>query len=376
MRTTTSFNFYCRSSKADKQGQSPVELSIVINGQRKFLNLPFKCSPKDFSLKKRPQYITQYIDTMRVVVSSILTDMAANGIPLTAERLREYIRTGGVKSYTIEDLFNDYLAILSKRVGISLTAVVYDKYIRVRDLFKAHINFSYECTAITPALIQNIQAEWNKTYKLSTTAGMLTKLKTIIKFGMDNGHIKINPFQGIKIEKGETDKEYLSEEELQKIADTDLDNPRLEKARDLLLFQAYGGGMAYCDMVRFNPDKLVECNGMYTYTDRRQKTGIEFTTILLPKAVEILKKYDWHIPTISNQRLNSYAKEIQQAASIKKSIHTHLMRKSYATLLLSHQVPITTISKCLGHSNCNITTKLYAHTQTTSMVNEIKQAFS
>lgn len=318
MRTTTSFTFYCRSSKANKQGLSPIELSIVINGQRKFINLPFHCSPSDFNRKKRPQHITQYIESMRVVISNILTDMATNGIPLTAERVREYVRTGGIKSYTINSLFEDYLALLKKRVGANLTEAVYHKYERVRDLFFEHIDPSNECYAITPAVIQNFQAELNSKYRLSSSGGMLTKLKTIITYGMDNGHIKINPFQNIKIDKGQPNKEYLTEDELIQLESIDLeDNNRLSKARDILLFQAYGGGMAYCDMVKFNPDKLIECDGMYTYTGKRQKTGVEFTTILLPKAVEILKKYDGYIPMISNQRLNSYAKELQKAAGIK-----------------------------------------------------------
>lgn len=48
--------------------------------------------------------------------------------PLTADGLRSIIQTGGIKSYTIEDLFNDYMLILKKRVDVDLTPKVYRKY--------------------------------------------------------------------------------------------------------------------------------------------------------------------------------------------------------------------------------------------------------
>ena len=45
-RQTFSTRFYCRKSKADKQGLAPVELSIVINGERTYIRLPRKERPE------------------------------------------------------------------------------------------------------------------------------------------------------------------------------------------------------------------------------------------------------------------------------------------------------------------------------------------
>ena len=117
-------------------------------------------------------------------------------------------------------------------------------------------------------------------------------------------------------------------------------------------------------------------NGTHIYKGKRHKTGIEFITVLLPKAIEILHKYDNEIPFISNQKLNEYAKEIQRASGIKKNITSHLMRKTYASLLINHSVPIATISKMMGHSNTTITTKIYAHTLAETIANEVSNAFN
>ena len=77
-------------------------------------------------------------------------------------------------------------------------------------------------------------------------------IKTIFRYAMDNGWIKINPFNGIKVDKGIPNVEFLSPEELIRITQLDLtEYERLERVRDLLLFQA-SIGTAYCDLVNFD----------------------------------------------------------------------------------------------------------------------------
>ena len=101
----------------------------------------------------------------------------------------------------------------------------------------------------------------------------------------------------------------------------------------------------------------------------RQKTDIPVNTPLLPKAVEILKKYKGNLrastsntifPVISNQKVNSYLKEIADLCGIKKNITFHLARHTFATTVtLSNGVPIETVSKMLGHTKI-ATTQIYA----------------
>ena len=54
-----------------------------------------------------------------------------------------------------------------------------------------------------------------------TTNGYCQRVKTIVQFEIDNGKIKINPFYGIKIRRGEKSVQFLSEEEVEKIHSTD-----------------------------------------------------------------------------------------------------------------------------------------------------------
>ena len=66
-------------------------------------------------------------------------------------------------------------------------------------------------------------------YQQSTVSGMATKMKTIFQYAVDKGMIKCNPFNGIKIAKGEKEVEFLTDEELKKIAKTPMPTPCYER---------------------------------------------------------------------------------------------------------------------------------------------------
>ena len=370
MRTTYNVSFYCRRSKTDRQGQAPVEISILINGQRKFINCPFKCSPEEFNRKRRPSHIQDYIDTQRVRVATIVTEMATNGIPLTTETLREYIRSGGVKSYTVEDLFNDYFTLLKKRVGTDLAQTVYDKYSRVRDLFYEHFDKTKEVSTITPSTIQEFYILLKSRYQDSTSGGMMTKLKTIIRYGMDNNKLSVNPFQNLKISKGTKEISTITYSQLQTIINHNFIN-RVQKVADLFIF-ACGSGLAYTDCMRLSQEDFVEKDGKLCIFKERQKTGVKFYSVLLPWAVDIVKKYDYQLPIISNQKINNYIKEVQDICGIDVHLTFHKARHFYAMYLLNKKVPITTVQKAIGHANLSMT-QHYCKALETTIIDDISR---
>ena len=375
MRTTCSISFYCRESKKDRQGLSPLECGISVNGQRVFTNLPQKFSPKEFNSKRQPECIKNAVSEWRRVANEVITNLLVTGQPITAANLKEYLRSGGVKSLTLSGLWAKYLASAKKKVGVDMTDGVYRKYEIARDRCIESIG-DKEVSAVTSSDIDDLATDLKKNYKTSTAGTILTKVRSLFKWALRNGLIKSDPTNGLRIEKGQPKQIYLTEEELEKMASTDLSlAPRLERVRDILIFQAYGGGMSYIDMCHFKAEQMREVGGYYTYSGKRQKTSVEFTTILLPKALEILRKYDWHLPYISNQKLNAYAKDVATYCGIDKPLTSHMFRKSYASMLLAHHIPITTIQKCMGHSSPTITAKIYAISQTNSMVEEFAAAF-
>ena len=63
---------------------------------------------------------------------------------------------------------------------------------------------------------------------------------------------------------------------------------------------------------------------------------------------------------LSNQRTNSYLKEIAMLCRINKNLTFHVARHTFATTVtLQNGVPIESVSKMLGHTNIK-TTQHYA----------------
>lgn len=94
---------------------------------------------------------------------------------------------------------------------------------------------------------------------------------------------------------------------------------------------------------------------------------------MLKPAMEILAKYGYALPIISNVKYNEYLKVVAQAAGIDKPISTHWARHTGATLLLNEGIDMRIVSKICGHSSTRITEMIYAKLLDETVVNAVKK---
>jgi site-specific recombinase XerD len=170
--------------------------------------------------------------------------------------------------------------------------------------------------------------------------------------------ISSDPYEYVRFPKGSNKERVpLVEDELVKIREAECTG-RIDRARDLFVFMAYTG-LAYCDMSVFNYSTMTEEHTDYTYIDgSRMKTGSNFFTPILPPAMEVLKKYNYKLPHISNQKINDYLDILRERLGINKKVTCHIARHSFATLILSYDIPIENLKRMLGHKNIT-TTQIY-----------------
>ena len=366
-KTTFSISYYCRTCKVNKQGLAPLELCININGERTFVNCPVKFFPKDFNKKRQSNEIQTIVNQYRNKVNEIIGDMMHHQQPITASSLKQWIKTGGVKVYTLDMLCTDFLN------DLNCSSMLKRKYELAFNYFKSVFGADTQLENITIGMCNKLYSDLKEKFLLSTSAGYMAKCKTLFQFAVDNGKMKINPAVTVKINKGTPTISYLTTGDLNKIKSLDLsDYERLDKVRDLMLFQC-STGMAYADLNNFDSNNINNVNGVWVYTNNRQKTKVEFTTVILQDGLDVLNKYNGHLPLISNQRYNSYLKELQKLSGVSTVITTHLCRKTYAHYMLNNGVRIETVARLLGHSNTNITQKIYCRKTIETIANEIAQ---
>lgn len=370
-RTTFGLCFYCKKAKQNKQGLAPVELSININGKRVFINLPQKYNPTEFEKLyngKRDNELKKYLQAITNKLYQIQRELIENDIPLTAEILRDYFKCGGVKTNNLDELYIEFFKHLK-------TTKVAEPTIRKYELVTEHFNklipSHTQLTSITNIQCKEFVTYMANIYQQSTLSGHITKIKSIFQFAVNTGKLKINPFCNIKVAKGTKEVEYLTENEINKLLNINLPTESLTKVRDLFIYQL-STGQAYCDMANTTKEDIhyTEDNTPYI-TKYREKTKIKYTTIILPFGYEVLKKYNYELPIISNQKYNQYIKLVAHYAGINKNLHTHIARHTFATYCLNKNIRIEVVSKALGHTNLK-QTQHYAKLIDNTIINEFK----
>lgn len=204
----------------------------------------------------------------------------------------------------------------------------------------------------------------------TTIASYHKFMKTYVHDAMSSGLIEKDPYIGVKIDIGKSVwGRFLTVDEVEAIEKAEMPTESLERVKDLFLFQCYTG-LAYADLMRFDMSKAVKGEKYYLVTDDRKKTGEGYTVVLMEKAMDILKKYDYKLPKMTCEQYNMRLKIMADASKIDKPIASHFGRRTCGMLLLNYGFPIEIVSKVLGHSNIKTTQQAYAKILDRTVENE------
>lgn len=218
-------------------------------------------------------------------------------------------------------------------------------------------------TYISDLTVQNIKLydNWlHGKYKSQPTIHNYHKRnKVYIHEAMSLGLLKDYPYTGV-IVKGENIKEegfYIRKNLIKSVM---LKYPMSRFAGYVTcLFSSHSLGflMLICEF-NFKRD-VVQHEGKYIIYDMRIKTEEDYYIVLLSPALEVLKKYNYELPIISNTQYNLRLKLVADYAGLDKNLTTHMARHTFATLALTKGVQFKAVSKMLGHSSLK-TTEEYA----------------
>lgn len=371
-------NFVCRASKARKTGLSPIELSIIINDKRAIITLDRQIPHTKFNSKsqsvKGDKAINEYLDTIKKKCYHIENEL------LKIDKLDIDTFVHSFK-YGIPKREDTLLAIYDKHNELykenylcgKVNETAYYKYVvnrnRVADYIKTLGKNDIKVKDITPSFCEGFQCFCLKSLRNNTTNKELKRLKRILEFAVKEGYLSVNPFR-LMLKEEKLDYNVLSKEEIDHLLSITFEQPRLTEIRDIFVFQCYTG-LSYSDLTTLTKTDITND----VIIKRRQKTDVQYVIPVLPIAKEILEKYNYTLPTISNQKYNQWLKVLGELSGLKKNLHSHLARHSFACLLLNGGVDMKTISRTLGHSSMKITEKIYATMNNDTVVNNVRRAF-
>lgn len=195
-----------------------------------------------------------------------------------------------------------------------------------------------------------------------------------IKIAINKELIQKSPYDLFTPSKGKNnDPVFLTIEEVERIKNLSGLNEKLERTRDLFVFQCYTG-MAYVDMQSFSKNDIQILNEQEIIRSSRTKTDESFILLFLPDAKKIAEKYNYSLPKISNQKYNDYLKLLiaHPEVNINKKVTSHTARHTFATYLLNKGISLETVSKTLGHSSIK-QTQLYARILSKKVIDDMKK---
>lgn len=384
MSHSISLLFYIKKSKADEHGKANIYLRITLDGRRAECSIHRKIHSGEWNPKTQlalgnsmvAQEINRELGVIKNKIYSIQHQFQREEKEYTAIDLRDaYLGKDKTQKMLLE-IFQEHNTEVESLIGKDFAAGTAERYRTCKKHVASFIKKKYKKNDIP---IQDVDHRFitGLEYYLKTTRKCahnsaikyITNFKKIIRIAHANDWIDKDPFLHWKAKLKIVDREFLTEEEIQKIINLDLKMERLDQVRDIFIFCCFTG-LAYADVKKLNRgDISVGADGEEWVKTKRSKTDTRSNIPILPIAKVIIEKYkdnkllkekDLVLPVLSNQKMNAYIKEIANLCGITKNLTFHLARHTFATTVtLTNGVPIESVSKMLGHTNLK-TTQHYA----------------
>lgn len=376
-------NFVVRRTKKKVDGTVPIEMTICVKGKRRYVSTGREVKPSDFNSKtqtvKSDKELNEFLKALKARLYAIETTLMSKDVNVSIDTVLDVFRNGEQeRTMTFLQLFEIHNGNVGKRVKQKLiTPTTLSKYEVTKDYVARYIKAELKkddilIKDITPSFIDNLFVFLLGFISNNTAIQKMKQVKRVIRFAVDEGYIKVSPYK-ITLKKEKKEVQPLTIKEVNAIRKKKIDIERLAKIRDLFIFECYTG-LAFTDLMSLNDNDFhVDESGHKWIIKKRHKTNVVATIPLLPIALEILDKYNNKLPHMSNVKYNAYLKEIGDICGIKKSLHSHLARHTWATILLNAGMDMVSVSKCLGHSNSKITESTYAKILPDKLFEKVKK---
>jgi len=368
--------FFLKQSKNQESNVRYVYLRITVEGISKELSTKRIWEPDRWNQsagratgsKEDARILNAYLDVLSNSVFLGKKKIIEANKPVTAEALKNVVLGIDDEKRMILEIFkkhNDQMEIL---VGHEFAPGTLQRYKTSCSHTESFIKWKYNSDDLD---IKEINYDFVSDYSFwlksvrkcghNSTVKYLGNLKKIIIQCIKKGWLQKDPFVGFSTARKEVVRVALTKEELESIAKKSFSVDRLTYVRDIFLFSCYTG-LAYIDVQKLKRSQIIKgIDGEQWLITSRQKTDSPTRLPLLPKALEIMGKYNDHpkckkdgyvLPVLSNQKMNAYLKEIADNCGVAKNLTFHIARHTFATTItLSNGVPLETVSKMLGHSS-------------------------
>lgn len=395
-RTTFGLLFYIRRDKTNKKGEAPVFMRLTINGERADASIKRFIEPHAWNSAKGKaneksrggKDLNLYLDAISANILRIQRDLELDKKEVSAQIiLNRYLGKEQSDRHTLMEVFRAHNEKCRALSGISLapgTVIRYETSLRLTEAFLRTTYKKEDCylDEITHQFVEDYDFYLRTVRRCchNTTTKYLLNFKKIIRIALAKGWMKKDPFAQVHFHFEPVEREFLEKQELKVLLNKEITITRLAQVRDIFCFCCLTG-LAFTDVQQLRPEHLVaDIHGKIWIRKARQKTKNMCNIPLLDEAQKIIDRYRDHpycqthgvlLPVCSNQKMNSYLKELADICGIRKNLSAHCARHTFATLTLASGATIDNVAKMLGHANVNMTRR-YAKVLDSSIMRDME----
>ncbi len=383
-----SIRFFLKQNRGKSASQHTLYVRLLLAEERADISLKFEV-PKDCWDEKLQRLKGRSADNVRLLTLmnqyrqralNIYQEFIQCGKSPSVAEIRQML-TGKTTTDNIHpkflELFDKAIARKEALAGKNNTAATIQKYKRCRAHLSEFIQSTYHKPDLRFDEVKLVFIEDFEVYlKVKSSCGhnstmkYLQVTKTIFKQACAHGYVRHDPFVNYKIHLEEVMRECLTQEEIDRLIQTNLPTEKLRRVRDFFVFSCYTG-LAYADIHGLQAKHIHFEQGQAWIRTMRQKTRVRTNVPLLAIPMQLIEKYNETTLTalapetpvfkvMSNQKINDYLKIIATFCSISKPLTFHIARHTFATTVtLSNGVTIESVSAMLGHKRIS-TTQHYA----------------
>lgn len=350
-----------RKDKKRIDGTCPINYRVTINSNVLKLSSGEYCeenkwNPKEGIFKgSKSSYENSLLDNEMSRIKDYLREQRSIGAYLDIELVKSFYSTND------SDDFYEYYDKFCEKKFLELSEGTQYHYVILRKRLKQYKK-EIKLSQINLSFIEKFDSFLSTKFNTGNSGrwSRHKNLKAVLGNALKNNLIKKNPYDGFKLTQEETKIDYLNPTELMLIEKIRFSNfPKgegLNLTRDMFLFSTYTG-LRYSDVTGLSKKDILDNE---TISMRMQKTKNIVKVPITNKAQIILKKYcssgtECIFPNRCNVTVNRDLKTIASLCKIKKKVHFHMARHTFASTMANSDVNSFKIMKLLGHKDIKMT---------------------
>lgn len=373
---------YNRKNKLNNQGTALVQIEAYLNRRKIYISTNLYLRPAEWDKRKSQVVDHPHSDSLNAMLYEKILELQAieigywkRGISPSLLDLKNAVKHHVSADITFLTFARNNVEHSDRKEGTKQN--MYATIHRIKD-FRGDVEIrdvNYKYLTEFESYLRSIGL------KVNSVGKHLRNVRTLINEAINQGYMSLNdyPFRKFRIQKEKPEHRVLTQSELSKMEKTVLKGKMKQRVLDSFLFCCYSG-LRFSDYKQLTSDNIFSKNGKIWLSFQSQKTSIKqkipIYLLFDGKAINLIGEYESieHMNKIGcNADVNRILKEITAKAGIKKRVTFHTARHTFATLLLSQSIPITTIQKLLWHTSVK-TTQIYSEVIDDTLISDLKKA--